>query len=195
MGQLPHWLFAFDAAGMATIRAMALIATHPDAQQRCETAEPEVPQLRPYLRGCVQESIRLWPTTPALLRETTEETVWGDGADRFTVDAGASVLICVPAFHRDADTLPFADVFTPDIWLDGRADTYPQLVPFSAGPAQCPGQNVVLFATTAFLAQIFSRLELDVRSSPKLAPGEPLPVTLNQFGLRFSARPVRSRAD
>jgi hypothetical protein len=47
MGQLPHWLFAFDAASMATIRAMALIATHPDAQQRCETAEPDVPQLPP----------------------------------------------------------------------------------------------------------------------------------------------------
>jgi cytochrome P450 len=107
------------------------------------------------------------------------------------------VLICVPAFHRDADALPFADVFTPDIWLDGRADTYPQLVPFSAGPAQCPGQNVVLFATSTFLAQVLSRLELDLPSSPTLTPGEPLPVTLNQFGLRFGARPVsaRSRAD
>jgi cytochrome P450 len=197
MGQLPHWLFAFDAAGMATIRAMALLATHPDAQQRCETAEPDVPQLRPYLRACVQESIRLWPTTPALLRETTEQTSWGDGAQRFTIDAGASVLICVPAFHRDAETLPFADVFTPDIWLDGRAGAYPQLVPFSAGPAQCPGQNVVLFAASTFLAQVLSRLELDLRSTPKLSPSNPLPVTLNQFGLRFGARPMsaRTRAD
>jgi cytochrome P450 len=142
----------------------------------------------------VQESIRLWPTTPALLRETTEATVWRDGTQKFTVDAGASGLICVPAFHRDADALPFADVFTPDIWLDGRADTYPQLVPFSAGPAQCPGQNVVLFATSTFLAQVLSRLELDPRSSPKLTPVEPLPATLNQFGLRFGARPVSARS-
>jgi cytochrome P450 len=132
-------------------------------------SQPDVPQLRPYLRACVQESIRLWPTTPALLRETTEETSWGDGTQRFII-ARASVLICVPAFHRDADALPFADVFTPDIWLDGRADAYPQLVPFSAGPAQCPGQNVVLFATSTFLAQIFSRLELHLQSAPTLTP-------------------------
>jgi cytochrome P450 len=142
----------------------------------------------------MQESIRLWPTTPALLRETTEATVWVEGAQRFTIDAGAGVLICVPAFHRDADALPFADVFTPDIWLDGRADTYPQLVPFTAGPAQCPGQNVVLFATSTFLAQVLSRLQLDLRSSPMLTQGEPLPVTLNQFGLRFGARPVSARS-
>jgi cytochrome P450 len=115
--------------------------------------------------------------------------------------ASASARTCAGAcrnrFDCDAYALPFADVFTPDIWLDGRADTYPQLVPFSAGPAQCPGQNVVLFATSTFLAQVLSRLALDLRSSPKLTPGEPLPVTLNQFGLRFGARPVsaRSRAD
>jgi cytochrome P450 len=194
MGQLPHWLFAFDAAGMAAIRAVALIATHPDARQRCETTEPDLPQVRPYLRGCVQESVRLWPTTPALLRETTEETTWCQGAEQFTVGVGASVLICVPAFHRDAEALPFADRFTPDIWLDGRADSYPQLVPFSAGPAQCPGQNVVLFVTSTVLAQLFSRLELDLQSSPGLTPSEPLPVTLNQFGLRFGARPVAVRS-
>jgi cytochrome P450 len=141
----------------------------------------------------MQESIRLWPTTPTLLRERLKRP---SGAKRPTVhlDAGASVLICVPAFHRDADALPFADVFTPDIWLDGRADTYPQLVPFTAGPAQCPGQNVALFATSTFLAQVLSRLELDLRSSPKLTPDEPLPVTLNHFGLRFGARPVSARS-
>jgi hypothetical protein len=194
MGQLPHWLFAFDAAGMAAIRAVALITTHPDARQGCETTEPDLPQVRPYLRGCVQESVRLWPTTPALLRETTEETTWGQGAEQFTVGAGASVLICVPAFHRDAEALPFADRFTPDIWLDGRADSYPQLVPFSGGPAQCPGQNVVLFVTSTVLAHLFSRLELDLQSSPGLTPSEPLPVTLNQFGLRFGARPVAVRS-
>lgn len=194
LGQLPHWLFAFDAAGMATVRAMALIASDPEARQRCETTQPDVPQLRPYLRACVLESIRLWPTTPALLRETTEETHWGQGAHRFSVDAGASVLICVPAFHRDPDTLPFADAFTPDIWLDGRAQTYPQLVPFSAGPAQCPGQNVVLYATSTFLAQLFSRVQLDVQPSSTLTPSQPLPATLNQFGLTFGARAASARS-
>lgn len=31
IGQIPHWLFAFDAAGIATVRALALLANHPDS--------------------------------------------------------------------------------------------------------------------------------------------------------------------
>lgn len=194
IGQLPHWLFAFDAASMATSRAAALLATHPDARSRCETGDPAQPQPRPYLRACLLESVRLWPTTPALLRETTEDTSWGEGAQRYTLDAGASLLICVPAFHRDSTILPFADTFTPDIWLDGRAQQYPQLVPFSAGPAQCPGQNLVLFVTSMVLAQLFSRMDLRLSCSPALLPDQPLPVTLNQFGLEFDASPITAPA-
>lgn len=185
LGQLPHWLFAFDAAGMASVRAAALLATHPDQLARCELEEPDQPLLRPHLRACVQESVRLWPTTPALLRETTADTTWGGT----TIEAGASVLICAPAFHRDNDELPFANEFVPEIWTDGRAEGYPQLVPFSAGPARCPGQNLVLFVTSSFLAQLFSRLRLQLKSSA-LSPGRPLPLTLNQFGLEFGAQQV-----
>ena len=190
IGQLPHWLFAFDAAGMATVRAAAVLATHPDLLSRCELNEPDQPQLRPYLRACVQESVRLWPTTPALLRETTADTT----LNGTTFAAGAGVLICVPAFHRDTEELPFADEFVPEIWIDGRAERYPQLVPFSAGPARCPGQNLVLFVTSSFIAQLFSRLRLELNSSVSLSPGRPLPLTLNQFGLEFGAQPVTAQS-
>lgn len=189
IGQVPHWLFAFDAAGMATIRAAALLAAHPDIRSRCETGPVDGPELRPLLRACVLESVRLWPTTPALLRESTEDTVWGPAAAPFTIAAGATFLICVPAFHRDPDLLPFADRFVPDIWLDGTAERYPQLVPFSAGPARCPGQNLVLFAASTMLAHLLGRLDLRQFGSARLSADAPLPLTLNQFGLEFVATP------
>jgi cytochrome P450 len=84
--------------------------------------------------------------------------------------------------------LPFADEFVPDIWLDGRAQQYPQLVPFSAGPAECPGRNLVLFVTSTLLAHLFDKMDLALESAPGLAAGRPLPLTLNQFGLTFTAR-------
>ena len=90
IGQVPHWLFAFDAAGMATVRALALLAAHPGSKSRSETTNPDTPQKRPYLQAAVLESVRLWPTTPALLRETVEDTTWRDGAERFTLGSGAS---------------------------------------------------------------------------------------------------------
>jgi cytochrome P450 len=185
IGQVPHWLFAFDAAGMAALRTAAVLAARPEEQSRCETDGLEEPQLRPFLRACVLESVRLWPTTPALLRELTGATTFTDGG-RFA--AGSSVLIVTPAFHRDPDLLPFADDFVPEIWLDGRAQQYPQLVPFSGGPAECPGRNLVLFVTSTVIAHLFSMMRLELQSSPSL-DHRPLPVTLNQFGVKLRAVP------
>ncbi|GAB2714454.1 cytochrome P450 [Nocardia thraciensis] len=188
VGQIPHWLFAFDAAGIAVTRALAVLATHPRhrAEAREDAADPDRPGLRRYLRACVLESVRLWPTTPVILRELTAETSWRDGADRFATAPGATVLITAPAFHRDPDLLPFADDFAPEIWLDGTAERYPQLVPFSAGPAVCPGRNLVLFVTSTYLAQLLSRLEFGLRSQPRPTPDKPLPLTFNNFGLDFT---------
>ena len=101
-------------------------------------------------------------------------------------------MIVTPAFHRDPDLLPFAHDFVPDIWLDGRAQSYPQLVPFSAGPAECPGRNLVLFATSTLLANLLSALDFRLSSTPRLSPKEPLPVTLNQYGVEFTVQRVTS---
>lgn len=192
VGQMPQWLFAFDAAGMALLRALAVLSTHPLQRARAleDSGEPNRPLLRPYLRGCVLESVRLWPTTPTILRDTTEDTHWREGAERFTIAKGAGLMIVAPAFHRDEQTLPFAHDFVPEIWIDGRAQLYPQLVPFSAGPAECPGRNLVLFTTSTLAANLLSRLHFDVRSAPRPMPGEPLPMTFNQMGLEFSLRPA-----
>jgi cytochrome P450 len=188
IGQVPHWLFAFDAAGMALLRCAALLADRPEELSRCETSNPEAVGVRPFLRACMLESVRLWPTTPILLRETTTDTTWREGPDRLTVPHPAAVLIPVPAFHRDQNLLPFANDFVPDIWLDGRAHRYPQLVPFSAGPAECPGRNLVLFVTSTLLAHLFDAMDLALESAPRVPAGRPLPLTLNQFGLTFTAR-------
>ncbi|MBB3664016.1 MULTISPECIES: cytochrome P450 [Prauserella salsuginis group] len=185
-GQVPHWLFAFDAAGIATFRALALIATHPGAHARAreEADQGDVGEVRqlPFLRACVLESLRLWPTTPALLREARADTAWGG--------KGTTFLAFAPLFHRDSGRLPYADRFEPDIWLDGRARAQPALVPFSSGPAACPGRDVVLFTTATLLAAILRRREVRLTGTggARLDPGR-LPASLNHVALTFSARP------
>jgi hypothetical protein len=189
VGQMPQWLFAFDAAGMASLRTLALLATHPGQLTRAldDVSDTEHASLRPYLRSCVLESVRLWPTTPTILRETTEDTQWRNG----TVAEGAGLMIVVPAFHRDDELLPFAHTFTPDIWLDGTAQQYPQLVPFSAGPAECPGRNLVLLVTSTLLAHLLSALTFELTSTPRPSPDQRLPMTLNQLTLDFAVAPAR----
>ncbi len=178
--QVAHWLFAFDAAGMVTYRTLALLASHPAALDRARTelegldlAEPN--QLS-YLRACVLDAVRLWPTTPMILRETTEETTWGP--------AGTTVLIFTPFFHRDPD-LPYADRFDPDLWLDGRAAENPALVPFSAGPAICPGRDLVQFCASTVLANLVRDHRYEQASGTVLSPDRPLPATLDNFHLKL----------
>ncbi|MBB2988915.1 cytochrome P450 [Mycolicibacterium iranicum] len=193
IGQVPHWLFAFDAAGMAALRAAALLSSHPDALARAEIEDPDLVRVRPYLRACVLESVRLWPTTPAILRELAAETTWHEGTDReVSVSPPGTVLIPLPAFHRDPELLPFADEFTPAIWLDGRAKQHPQLVPFSAGPAVCPGRDLVLFVTSSLLAGVLSRVDLSLDKGGPLSPDQPMPATLNQFALSFGVSATRA---
>ncbi|WP_326595519.1 cytochrome P450 [Streptomyces sp. NBC_01803] len=186
VGQVPHWLFAFDAAGIVTLRALALLAGHPEAAARARAeltgADLAGPEPLPFLRACVLESVRLWPTTPVLLREGTEPTRWRDA----TVPAGTAFAAFTPYFHRAEPSGPHGDGFAPDIWLDGRAERNPALVPFSAGPAACPGENVVLLTASTWLGVLLSGRTFTLDSRMRPHPREPVPATLNHFGLRFS---------
>ncbi|GGS47344.1 cytochrome P450 [Actinokineospora fastidiosa] len=163
--QFPQWLFAFDAAGMAVMRTLTLVTSHPEilARLRDETDQ------RPVLRACVLESLRLWPTTPAILRDTTEATDWGP--------PGTTVAVITPLFHRDS-----GDRFDPDLWLDGRAALNPALLPFSTGPAGCPGRNLVLFITSTLIHALLSRADL----TPKKPLTGPMPANLNPFKLTLT---------
>ena len=184
--QVPHWLFAFDAASIAIFRALALLATHP-AQANAAGAEvaDHPGQARidlPYLRACVLDALRLWPTTPAVLRQSTAATDWPTG----TMPEGTGVLIFAPYFHRDDERLAEADRFAPELWTRERGpDDWP-LIPFSGGPAICPARNLVLLLTSAFLAALIERRQVRLLPPRRLDPRRPLPGTLNHFALRFA---------
>ncbi|WP_084735058.1 cytochrome P450 [Actinophytocola xinjiangensis] len=170
-GQAPHWLFAFDAAGMVTVRTLALLARHP---RHLDTARAEGQH---YTRACVLDTIRLWPTTPALLRESVRDTGWGP--------PGTTTFLHTPLFHRDPVALPWADRFAPETWLDGTAAAHPALVPFSAGAGQCPGRNVVLHATSTAIATVLDGHDITLLGDHGLHPPQPLPATLDNTSVRL----------
>jgi cytochrome P450 len=61
-------------------------------------------------------------------------------------------------------------------------------VPFSAGPAGCPGRNLVLFVTSTLLASLLDKADFTLTSGQRIRPDEPLPATLNNFGLEFAVK-------
>ncbi len=170
--QVGQWLFAFDAACIATFRALMLLAADPKALRRAHANDDAE---RSFLRACVLESIRLWPTTPVILRESDRLTTW----QGVTIAAGTGFLVHVPFLHRDAERLAYANRFAPDIWLDGTAqrDT---LVPFSGGPGECPARHLVLMLASATLGTLVWNRR------PTLSPDaamdvDHVPMTLDPF--------------
>jgi cytochrome P450 len=186
--QVPQWLFAFDATTWATFRALALVHSQPGAAAALRAETPGLPDL-PYARACVLESLRLWPTTPAILRETSEETPWSTG----TLPAGSSVVVFAPLFHRDDTRVPEAHRFAPELWLRARTNDDWPLVPFSGGAGMCPGRNVVLLTSSVMLATLTVEHDLAVDGAP-LPAGGPLPGTLSPFGLSFRPRRLLAAA-
>ena len=192
LDQVPQWLFAFDPAGMMMIRALALLVTHPDpareVREEIDGTDPSSPQEYRRLRAAILESVRLWPTTPAVLRDSTTETTWPSG----TLPAGTGFLIYAPFFHRDDRTLDYADRFAPEVWLDERGHGGWPLIPFSEGPGVCPGQDLVLLTTSTFLACLLRSHEFRLLGPDRLGPDRPLPATLSPFATRFAVSPRRS---
>ena len=181
--QVPQWLFAFDAAVIGSFRALALLASHPEHARlaREEIADQAKGQSLPFLRACMLEALRLWPTTPMVLRQSTTETRWENGS----MPAGTGILIHAPFFHRDDGRLPHADRFMPELWLDAKTVQDGPLIPFSDGPVTCPGRNLVLMLSSAMLAAMLDGRTLALPPERLLEPGR-LPGTLDNYTLRFS---------
>ncbi|MBV9761954.1 MAG: cytochrome P450 [Acidobacteriaceae bacterium] len=189
--QVTQWLFAFDAAGMTTYRSLGLLASHPDYAREVRAEISTNSGQLTLTRRVVSESLRLWPTTPLILRETTRTTEWETG----TLRANTELIIFTPFFHRDDERLSYADRFTPELWDDSdRArDSYP-IIPFSDGPATCPGRNLVMFLTSSTIAAILSHTRLSLKRPTPLIPALPLPATLNHFTLRFGVAEIPSQS-
>jgi cytochrome P450 len=190
-GQVPFWLMALDAVRTVVTNALALLATHPAARAEAleEIAAADLAHGRGsvagladlhFVRACIQESIRLWPAAPTLVRRTTTETEW-QGA---IVPAGTRVLIPAAVFHR-AKRLQFANRLAPGIWLDGSGDADWSLNLFSRGGAQCAGRNLALVLATASLAELLRQAEFGLLR-PKLSPDRPLPYAINPLTARFA---------
>lgn len=182
--QVTQWLFAFDAGGITTFRALALLLTHA-AQAR--SAQGDIEAWRagqadlPSLRASFVETVRLWPTTPAILREAEADTTLAGAS----LHRGTGVIIYAPFFHRDNERLANADRFDPEQWLYRDPAEAAPLLPFSAGPAACPGRHLVSLIGGAWLAALLEGGRPELAHPGGLRPDSPLPGTLDYFSIRF----------
>jgi cytochrome P450 len=183
--QIPHWLFATrDTLGSNAFRALGAIVADQSVERRVreeldgiDPADPAAVDGLRYLEGCLEEAMRLWPTTPLIARETTRETTLAGEK----IDEGTQVVLINVANHRDPNEVPGADRLDPERWSDSRDYRFNHL---SNGTQDCPGGPLVHLLGKAVLAQTLSRNSLRLEE-PRLEPGEPLPHMLDFYRMRF----------
>jgi cytochrome P450 len=192
-GQLVHWLFAMgDTLPANLLRALALLATHPDElaavrshADGADLTQPETIAGQEYLAGCILEAMRLWPTTQLFGRVATEDVRFSRGA---VLPAGRQALIYNLFNHRNRARIAYADRFAPEEWLTGSAPGDWSFNFFSNGPQGCPGAGLAVFLGQAVLARLVTGADLEL-SGANLDPADRLPYALDIYGLTVKLTP------
>ena len=187
-GQVIHWLFAMgDTLPANVFRALAVLATHEQVRTlvRAELAGADLETAGGvaglgYLSACLQEAMRLWPTTPLFGRVTTMDTT----VRGVTVAEGTQVFIFNLGNHRNRDTIPYADRFAPEAWTAGDAAQDWSFNFFSHGAQGCPGSGLSVFLGNAVLARLVQRANPTL-AGDRLRADRPLPHTVDIFGLHI----------
>jgi cytochrome P450 len=193
VGQIPQWLSGIqDTLAGNVYRALALVAAHPEQRRHLhkelsdrDTTTPDGVAAMPRLTACLQEAMRLWPTTPVISRVSVAETEW-HGA---VVPPDTEILIHAAFHHRDRRYYDFADRFAPDVWLPGGAAVGDwSFNQFGHGPMACPGRALALVLGTATLAEVLGTCRVRPLVGG-LDPARPMPYQLNPFRLRLRLTP------
>ena len=175
-GQVTHWLFAMkDTLAANCANALALIAAHPEVQERAHSesaatdlGDPAAVDRMAYVEGCLRDTMRLWPTTPLILRKALRDTDLAGHA----VPAGSQVVIHNGFNHRNPEAIVEPDRFHPDAWQQGVWDY--RFNYLSNGPQACGGRELVLFLGKAALANCLRRHRWTLtKSSVALGPRLP----------------------
>jgi len=145
--------------------AVHMLATHPQVQQQARdeaiaafNGKPEdLHKSLPLISQIVDETLRLYPPLPLLLRTTKgKDTVGG-----CPVGKGSFMFIPLYALHRNQTFWSQPDDFCPERFAPDSPNKIAkhQYLPFSAGPRSCLGSGFALLEMRIVLADFLCRFQ------------------------------------
>ena len=113
----------------------------------------------PYLRACIDESLRMYPPiSHGLPRETPPE---GALIRNEWIAGNTSVSISAFVAHRDPTVFPNPDVYNPERWMGEEGKQLQQyFIAFSAGARGCIGRPISYLLTNMLFASLVHRYEM-----------------------------------
>ncbi|CAK1365412.1 unnamed protein product [Cercospora beticola] len=151
-----------------------------------EVAPYEKVKYLPYLRACLDESLRLFPPiSHGLTREVPPD---GQAIAGEYIAGGTTVNVSAFIAHRDETIFPDPETFNPERWLgEAGKELGPYFIAFSAGARGCIGRNIAYLEQTVLLASMLHRYEFEL-ADPKFEVGR-----YEWQNLHLTELPVRIR--
>lgn len=151
----------------AMTNTVFLLYTHPPILQKLrdeiDAAAPghniptyDVVSRLPYLRACIEESLRVRPASSFGL----PRIVPAGGREIAGNFVSEGVIASVPTYSllRDETVFKNSTEYNPDRWLTDDAEEKKRMMnnhlPFSTGPRACIGRNIAYFEQTVIIATI-----------------------------------------
>ncbi|KAI7227517.1 cytochrome protein [Hortaea werneckii] len=142
----------------------------------------------PYLRACLDESMRLNPpVSHNLPRATPEEGAMILGE---WIPGNTTVSMSAYVAHRDPSIFPEPESFVPDRWLGEQGkELGPYNITFTAGARRCIGRNISYLEQTVLVATLVRKYDVRV-ADPNFKPviRESMGMHFDRMPLIFSAR-------
>ncbi|WP_263005063.1 cytochrome P450 [Natronobiforma cellulositropha] len=113
-----------------------------------------------YTEQVVEESMRLYPPVPGIIREAVKPDV----IDGYVIPPGATVRMHQWVVHRDPRWYDDPLAFRPERWDGDLESELPNLAyfPFSAGPRRCIGDRFAMLEARLMLATIYQQFHLEL---------------------------------
>jgi cytochrome P450 len=133
--------------------AVERLCRHPQKLERLE-AEAETGS-EEYLTATIQETLRLRPVIPIVIRRLTEPVEIAG----YELPAGVAVTPSVYMVHRNPSVYPDPDEFRPERFLESPPGTY-TWIPFGGGVRRCLGASFAQFEMAVVLRELVRRFRV-----------------------------------
>ncbi|KAL5740923.1 hypothetical protein ACOSP7_029792 [Xanthoceras sorbifolium] len=117
-----------------------------------------------FLTRCINESMRLYPHPPVLIRRAQVADVL---PGNYKVNAGQDIMISVYNIHHSSQVWERAEEFLPERFdLEGpipnETNTDFRFIPFSGGPRKCVGDQFALLEAIVSLAIFLQKMNFEL---------------------------------
>ncbi|CAF1174126.1 unnamed protein product [Adineta ricciae] len=179
-----------------------ILMTHNDVLQVCREeidrvlpngTSPDAERMSKLVvcEAIIQETLRLYPPAPFMIRKCIREHIIGSKEHRqIRVPVGATILLNSYVLHRREEYWPRPEEFDYTRWIrDPITGFKPKLthpfcyLPFAAGPRNCIGQNFALLEAKIMLAALVQRCQFELEPGQKIIP-ETCVTMSPKYGLR-----------